>query len=457
MEWNLLRKNTFNLLKFFLLTRWRFKNWNVTQIQKYQQKQLQKLINYSIKHSRFYADFYEGYNSSDFLNLPFMNKLFYMDNFSTLNTKGLTKEECIQYCLAVEQSRDFSQYYKGFLIGMSTGTSGNKGIEFATKLETFLMQYLVYRRFPFPKARKYHLAFILRVFSPGFSHNGVKLRISYVSPLNSIDNIVSQLNQLHPNLLSGPPSILQILAKARVENKLLVNPLIVISYGEVLSPEVKDILSRDFECPIMEVYKSSESLMAISCKHGKLHINEDTTFIEVLDQNMKPVLPGNPGFVVVSDFIKHGTPIIRYQLNDLITVDQEKCSCGSNFRVIKQVHGRADDVIIGQVIDKEEYQLILPDYIRRSIVRSSNLIEEYNTIQNSPTELSIMLQLRSSIPKLTEIKEEIEKSITSNINDIFSQHGCEKPQINYQYGNLTHDLNSKLRRIRRNFESNYFK
>lgn len=438
-----------NPLKFMLLAKWRFKHWNTAQIKKHQNKEAQKLVNYAKKHSKFYSDFYSNFVTTDYLNLPFMNKKLYMENFTDLNTKGLTKEECIQYCLKIEKERDFSQYYKGYLVGMSTGTSGNKGIEFATKLETLMMQFLIYIRFPFPKTKKYNLAFILRVFSPGFSHNGRRLRISYVNPLNKMETIIEQLNELNPNLISGPPSVLQILGKARNEGRLNIKPLAIISYGEVLSPNVKELLNQDFDCPVFEVYKCSESLIGISCKHGKLHINEDTTLVEITDQNSQPVSPGTPGYVVVSDFIKYGTPIIRYQLNDLITIDPEPCSCGSNFRVIKQVHGRADDAFLGKSVQTGEHQFILPDFIRRSIVRSSNQIQEYNAIQKSPTHMIIKLQFKSDIEAVS--RQEIENSIKTNIADIFSMHDSIVPEIDFQYEVLKYDFDNKLRRIRRDF------
>jgi putative adenylate-forming enzyme len=438
-----------NPLKFMLLAKWRFKHWNTAQIKRHQNKEAQKLVNYAKKHSKFYSDFFFETDTTDYLNLPFMNKKLYMENFTDLNTKGLTKEECIQYCLKIEKERDFSRYYKRYLVGMSTGTSGNKGIEFATKYETLMMQFLIYIRFPFPKTRKYHLAFILRVFSPGFSHDGRRLKISYVNPLNKMETIIEQLNELNPNLISGPPSVLQILGKARKEGWLNIKPLAIISYGEVLSDDVRKILSQDFDCPVYEVYKCSESLIGISCKHGNLHINEDTTLVEVHDQQSQPVRPGTPGFVVVSDFIKYGTPIIRYQLNDLITIDPEPCSCGSKFRVIKQVHGRADDAFLGRSVKTGEHQFILPDFIRRSIVRSSNQIQEYNAIQKSPTHLIVKLQFKSDIEAVSH--QEIENLIKKNIADIFSMHESIVPEINFQYEVLKHDFDNKLRRIRRDF------
>jgi putative adenylate-forming enzyme len=382
-----------------------------------------------------------------------MNKQLFMDNFSQLNTVGLTREECINHCLEKEQSRDFSDYYKGYLVGMSTGTSGNRGIEFVSKMETFFMQLLVFFRFPFPKTKKIHLAFILRVFSPGFGHDGRKIRITYVSPLDTIETIVKKLNALNPNLLSGPPSVLQVLARAKKEGSLKVSPLLIISYGEVLSSNVKKIVEKDFKCSVVEVYKSSESFIALPCKDGKLHINEDTTLVEVLDKNNQPVKPGELGFVVVTDFIKRKTPIIRYKLNDLITIDPEPCSCGSNFRVIKEVHGRADDIILGRKINSDELQFILPDYIRRSIISSSEYIEEYNAIQTSPKKLTINLQLIANIEE--PVKKEIESIIQRNLENIFSQHDSEVPEIAFQYASIKQDFDKKLRRIQRNFEEDF--
>ncbi|MHA1217596.1 MAG: F390 synthetase-related protein [Candidatus Heimdallarchaeaceae archaeon] len=445
----------FNPLRFLWRVNKRFKRWDEDEIKEYQRKQIEKLIKFAVKKSKFYSTFYNGYDLTIYRNLPFMNKQLFMDNFTQLNTAGLTKEECINHCLEKEQSRDFSEYYKGYLVGMSTGTSGNKGIEFVSKMEAFLMQLLVFFRFPFPKTRKIHLAFILRVFSPGFGHNGVKIRISYVSPLDTIETIVEKLNMLKPNLISGPPSVLQVLARAKKDGSLKVSPLLIISYGEVLSSNVKRIVEKDFICSVVEVYKSSESFIALPCKNGNLHINEDTTLIEVLDNNHQPVKPGNPGFVVVTDFIKRKTPIIRYQLNDLITIDPEPCSCGSKFRVIKQVHGRADDIILGKKIRSDDLQFILPDFIRRSIISSSEHIEEYNVIQTSPTNLIIKLQLVTNVKE--QIKEEIEKTIQQNLVNIFTKHDSEVPNIEFLYVSLKQDFDKKLRRIRRNFEEDFLK
>ena len=72
-------------------------------------------------------------------------------------------------------------------------------------------------------------------------------------------------------------------------------------------------------------------MLAQSCKAGRLHINEDIAIVEIVDENDQPVPPGTPGHIIVTDLVKRSTPIIRYRLNDIVTIDPDPnpCSCGS--------------------------------------------------------------------------------------------------------------------------------
>ncbi len=445
-----------NFLCFIFGIKWRFKRWKKERIRKYQQKQTKNLVEFAVENSSFYKEYYQGYDLDNFSSLPFMNKNLFMDNFTAINTKGLTKEECMEHCIQKEKTRDFDQYYKGYLVGLSTGTSGNRGLEFVTKSEAFLMKIMTIMRFPFPSAFRYHLAFILRVFSPGFGYNGLRFKVSYVNPLNPKEKMIQELNELEPNIISAPPSILQLLARSKRKNKLDFAPLLIVSYAEVLTTNVREGLEDTFNCPVMEAYKSSESFIALPCKEGYLHINEDSVYVEVLDKNNIHVKPGNPGFVVITDLIKHGTPLIRYKMNDLITISPKKCPCGSNFRVIEKIHGRADDIILGYNPTSDEKELILPDFLRRSVVTASNQIREYNVIQHETDKIEVILELDENTTK--EEQKKIEKEIAKNIHEIFMRHGCVKPDLNFIYKTeIKLDPDKKLRRVRRTFTNDFRK
>jgi len=451
-----------NILTAFLKARWRFKHWNPAKIHAFQVRQAQKTVQYAVTHSQFYRSYYKDKNLHDVAQLPLIDKQIMMKNFSNFNTVGLTKEECMEFCLQNEETRDFSRKYKKnkqqYIMGMSTGTSGNRGIELVTKKEASKFQVSFISRFPIPLRLRgrFHLAFILRVFSPGFNVNIGKFRMSYVSPMETLENIIEKLNRMQPTALSAPPSMLKILAEAKQDSTLQISPNLVASFAEVLTPETKEYLQHIFGTDILEVYKCTEGLLAQSCKAGRLHINEDLTILEVVDEYDKPVSPGTPGRVIVTDLVKRTTPIIRYRLNDILTIDPEPCPCGSHFRVIKQIQGRSDDMFLGCRIVTHSPQFIFGDYIRRAIVSTSDHIREYRAMQETPTKITVEIDL------LSEFQSPEEQSIfltelPPKIIQLFGKHNCEPPEVVIKFKPITHDFNVKLRRIFRNFnKTDYF-
>ncbi|MHA1522691.1 MAG: F390 synthetase-related protein, partial [Promethearchaeota archaeon] len=394
----------------------------------------------------------------DVFQLPLIDKQIMMKEFTDFNTVGLTREECLDFCLKTEETRDFSKKYKNFIIGMSTGTSGNRGIEMVSKKEAGIIQTTFIARFPIPLRGRFHLAFILRVFSPGFNVNIGKFKMSYVSPMDTLENIIDKLNQLQPTALSAPPSMLKILAESKQDRKLQISPNLVVSYAEVLSPDTEQYLQQVFGTKILEVYKATEGMFAQSCKAGRLHINEDLSIVEIVDENDNPVPPGTPGHLIVTDLVKHTTPIIRYRLNDIVTIDPDPnpCSCGSHFRVIKQIQGRADDMFLGRRINTKKSQFIFGDYIRRAIVSTSDHIREYRAIQKNPNMIKIDLDLITEFQTLEE-QSIFNTKLPLKIAQLFEKHKCEPPEVEINFKSITHDFNLKLRRIIRNFdESSYF-
>jgi hypothetical protein len=67
--------------------------------------------------------------------------------------------------------------------------------------------------------------------------------------------------------------------------------------------------------------------------------------------------------------------------------------------------------------------------------------------------LTINLQLIANIEE--PVKKEIESIIQRNLENIFSQHDSEVPEIAFQYASIKQDFDKKLRRIQRNFEEDF--
>jgi phenylacetate-coenzyme A ligase PaaK-like adenylate-forming protein len=95
---------------------------------------------------------------------------------------------------------------------------------------------------------------------------------------------------------------------------------------------------------------------------------------------------------VITDLYRRVQPFLRYELNDLIELHEEECPCGSAFRRIRRVHGRADSILHLPASAGGEV-LLMPDYVRRAVNEASDLILEYQVVQWDPSNLEVRLRL----------------------------------------------------------------
>ena len=247
--------------------------------------------------------------------------------------------------------------------------------------------------------------------------------------------------------------MLKIIAKEVEHNRLSINLIKLVSYAEILYPEVKNYLIKIFKCPVHEIYKCTEGAIAISCKHGNLHINEDLVLVETLNSDGTQTPIGEPcQKLLVTDLHKKTQPIIRYELNDIITISSQKCECGSSFRIIESIQGRADDIFWAKNITTNEWQYIFPDYIRRAVITSSEIIDEYQVIQNSPDDILVRIELKKETNQLHGTSKVPcnfdEQILISNINKVFTDYSCKLPRIKIVFEKPQVNINSnKLIRI----------
>lgn len=412
-------------------------------------KKTKEIARYAFEHSKFFKEHYHKYDINKFSPLPIVNKKIMMDNLTAYNTLGLNKDDLIHFALKVEKTRDFTTRFNGINIGMSSGTSGNKGIIITTKKEENYIKAMYASRLVLPIGEKLNCAFILRVSTPAFNYNQSGNKLTYINQLQPIEKIIEQLEKLNPNVVSAPPSLLKILAAELIKGRLKISPKLLYSYAEVLYPEVKEYLEKKFKCKVHEIYQGSEGCYAITCRHGNLHINEDMIFFELLDDRGLPTKDGEPCHkLLVTDLHKKSQPIIRYELNDIITISKEKCSCGSNFRVIKQIQGRADDMFWGLRTDTNEPQFIFQDYISRTIISTSEDIEEYQATQVSYTEIILRIQLKKG-----SNKEKIKEQLAQKLKKVFLKYHCVEPEIKTIFRlPLLNKGSNKLIRIRCHIE-----
>jgi putative adenylate-forming enzyme len=432
----------------YLSAQRRFAAWSPEQIAAFQLDSARRVVAHAVRRSPFFARHLQSSDLDDVWSLPLTNKKMMMDNLGEYNTLGFSRQELLGFCLEAEKERTFVRRYHGVNVGMSSGTSGSRGVEMATRGEESHVKAVVLSRFPFPRGEKLNWAFILRVSSPAFRLQLFGNRLTWVSQLDTAEGIREKINGLRPNMISAPPSMLRILARESRDGRLTAKPRCVLAYGEVLYPEVEKYIGEAFGCPVRQVYKSTEGTIALSCAENRLHIQEDLVAVQLCGSGGRPTPVGEPcQRLVITNLVYRALPFIRYELNDVISLDPRACPCGSSFRVIQRIQGRSDDVFWAERTDGSGLQYIFPDYISRAIISSSDGIEEYQAVQESPARVLVRI-----LPNGKENDVGVAHAVSDSIIRVFTAYHCREPEVRVRFETpRTRGEAGKLVRISRSF------
>lgn len=389
------------------------------QIEAYQLKELKKLVRYGKEHSPYYAKSLETFHFDtlhEYRSLPQIDKNVLMKNFDTINTHGLCLEDAMPFALQKEFNKDYLGYYKDrFVLGLSSGTSGNKGLFITDKALTHKLPYVFLARSGLPLSLlPYRILFCLRVFSQGFNDiNSPLIHLHYAPTMTAPDKLIEDINDRRINILMAPPSLVRVLLPFAKEIKVKLKR--IVCYAEVLEREEKQRFEAVFNTQVIEIYQASEGQMASACPHGNLHINEDLVYVELLDANNKPVETNQVAHsMVVTNLVNTAQPLIRYAMNDLIVL-KDGCSCGSLFRVIDSIIGRQDDVMHFITKDGKD-QVVFPDLMSRWIITYSDTIREFRVTLKDKQQLVIDLDCFSDHSPALELIEGLRKKITSELD-----------------------------------------
>ena len=121
----------------------------------------------------------------------------------------------------------------------------------------------------------------------------------------------------------------------------------IIVGGERLYDFQKEKIEQVFQCPVFNRYGCTEfSNVAHECReHDGMHINADRVVVEVVDDSGAPVYD-EAGDIVITDLDSRAMPLIRYRIGDRGAMTKERCRCGNNFPILRNVVGRVSEVLV---------------------------------------------------------------------------------------------------------------
>lgn len=338
------------------------------RLQAMREQRLQRVIAIAKKRSPWHARRLakivpENFREADIDRIPVMTKQDVMSHFDEIVTdRRVTLEDVEKHLADLHADRYFADRCHAVTSG---GSSGRRGI-FVYDWEGWIGFGLSAARplalmrtaTPSHQVEKTALvagndptyattAFVLS-FAPWVSSLfGVPTPLSATLPL---DTIVDRLNKLQPTRLSGYPSILRQLCHAAEQGKLKLSLTSILVGAEPLHGETREALKRAFDAPIYDCYGCTEAgNLGFTCSAQNMHLADDTAIMELVDDSERPVAPGGTSAkIYLTNLFNTLLPLIRYQLDDCVMLGAEQgaCSCGSSFRRISRIEGRADEIFL---------------------------------------------------------------------------------------------------------------
>lgn len=333
-------------------------SWTRDRLIDYQAQRLRKLRAYATAHSPFYRTFHKGLDDAPLSELPILTKAQLIENYDDIVTdRRLTRRALDDHLARRSPGTRFRHRY---WLCATSGTSGRPAVipfrfsEWAALLASYTrvndwagVHWTSLRRLRIGVVgapTRWHQ-------SAAASHSlrSLFLSIKRMSPADPLQDIVHRLNAHAPDVLVSFAGMAPILADEAKAGRLRIAPQAMISGAEILTADVRGRIRQAWGIEPYDMYAATEAAgMAAECpEHNGLHFFEDLLIPEVVDEADRPVPPGTPGSALLVTVLSSRTvPLIRYRLDDAITLEAGPCPCGRPFTRIKRIEGRRADTLV---------------------------------------------------------------------------------------------------------------
>lgn len=385
----------------------------------WQKYHLNKMLRYAKKHSMFYRK-----NTNRIIDKKIM-----MENFSSFNTKGIGQKEAFNKAFNAEKKRHFDCQIDKITVGLSSGTSGNRGLFLVSENERLAWcGSILSKILPGALWKKQKVALFLRASSLLYQTvESTRLTFAYFDLLKDLETLKKELKSFDPDVLVAPPSVLLMLIGCS-------KPKRVICVAEKLNLSDEIHLEKGYGVKIHQIYQATEGFLGFTCSHGTIHLNEDLLIIEKEYLDDKRFIP------IITDLFRKTQPIIRYRLDDILVEKKSSCPCGLHFLALEQIEGRSNDVLYVKNL-QGSYKPLFADFIARRITFTDENIQEYEVVQTACDELCIYLD------------EPYRAKVLDALKQLFKEIDAITPKITFKKPKVRLNLDQKLRRIRRECEA----
>lgn len=331
-----------------------------------------KLLAHAQKHSPYLREKYRGLDPRNVVpaDVPPITKAEMMEHFDGIVTDRRITRRAVE-AFTADPANVGTLFLGRYPVLHTSGSQGQPGLFVQDRwsfVRLFAMQAA--RGHTLPKTWKSFFTNFLKkqklaIFQlrPGFFPSGAAfaympkamqrfaqvLRLQYTDPM--AEN-VRKLNEFKPNIVSGYGHVMTNLARAELAGDLQLRASgelkLMTSIAEPVLDETRDRIKDVFGIHLATHYAMGECLaLSMGCPyHPGAHLNIDLAMLEVVDARGAPVPDGQPGSKVrVTNLTNYVQPIIRYEIDDVVTMNVGPCPCGNVLPLIRNIAGRFNDAL----------------------------------------------------------------------------------------------------------------
>lgn len=250
---------------------------------------------------------------------------------------------------------------------------------------------------------------------------------------------VKALESWQPVYIDSYPSAIYEIASFINANKIKhsIRLKAIVTSSETLGDHQRDAIEKAFQCQVFDQYGCAEmAVMAYQQKDGRYFIPPQYSIAEVLDDNDKPVKPGESGHLVCTGLLNHAMPLIRYRIGDIVKTSEEQMEGYPFITFLDSIEGRNDDVIIAS----SGFRVGRLDPVFKGI----SGLSETQIVQKSHTSLEVNLVASSG--SNIETENQIRQALQDRL-------GAEM-QIKFEYlDQIPREKNGKFKAVKSELES----
>jgi phenylacetate-CoA ligase len=228
-----------------------------------------------------------------------------------------------------------------------------------------------------------------------------------------MDQYLDLIERVRPVQIFSHGSALDELARrAEERHRPLAGLGIRVAFltAEQLYEHQRRRIERVFGCPVANGYGARDGgFVAHECPAGGMHVTAEDVIVEIIDERGIRLPAGQAGEIVITHLETEEFPFVRYRTGDVASLLDRPCTCGRGLPLMGEIHGRADDLLLGLDGARVPGQAIV------HLVRSRPELQAFRIVQEAPDLLRILLVQAERFP--ADVEAEIVQGVKTRLGE----------------------------------------